>query len=160
MQDTHPFIPKDVQAYSLEHTGLEYALAVQAGDWPAPMSDHVGLVYDVVKEKHVETLLTIGSQHLNPMGFGSGIATFSVADMACWAAAMTILPKGQLVATGKLTGRFPEAVAPCVGVIRGTADVVNYNSSLVVVNCVVSNDANPAQTHARYEMKFPVIAFG
>jgi acyl-CoA thioesterase len=93
-----------------------------------PLQEFLGFVIERA-DRQATVRLTVDERHLNPNGVAHGSVAFAIMDTAMGAAAMSVVPEGQMCATIEMHTRFHRPA--CRGELRAEATVVSPGKRVV-----------------------------
>nr|HEX4315824.1 PaaI family thioesterase [Kofleriaceae bacterium] len=110
----------------------------------AGMPSAASLPYEVVTLEHGLAVLrlTTGADALRPGGTVAGPVLFGLADLAMYAAVMTVVGKLELAVTTDATIHFLRRPRP--GALVARARVLKHGQRLVIGDIVIANDGDDA----------------
>jgi uncharacterized protein (TIGR00369 family) len=102
-----------------------------------PFTRLIGIRYDDIGDGHCAASMEVRRHLLNPLGIAHGGVTFSLADTACGAAAVSALG-GPRVVTQDMQIRYHGPVRP--GTMTAQAQVIHHGQRTVTTECRVRQD--------------------
>ncbi|HSO00966.1 MAG TPA: PaaI family thioesterase [Gaiellaceae bacterium] len=140
--------PREVAARGLQLSGMEYILAIFAGELPAPpISELMGFRGVSAEPGGAVFEMTPGPQHYNPIGSVHGGIALTLLDSAMGCAVHTTLGPGVGYTTLEVKANFVRPITADTGPIRCEGIVIHSGSRIATAEGKLTDEDGKLLAH-------------